>query len=158
MEVIIDYRCLASVLLTCLATLCLPQQVTVRIINAANGRPLAKQAVSVSFLYDGNYDKEVPEKRPATANLKTDSNGEAHFELPEPVPVHFSAQARLDWSRWKCGCGILGSTDDLLRKGVGGGQRQQPTLRNQLFSNRLQERFFLLLAHYRFLSGFFTRL
>lgn len=113
---------LASLFLMCFAPFCLAQEVevTVRVINAANGRPLQKQAVSVSFLYDKKYDKEVPAKYDAVLNLETNVNGEAHFKLPEPPPVHFSAQVRVDWSRWKCGCGILGSTDDLIRRGLVG--------------------------------------
>ena len=97
---------------------CLGQEVTVRVINAANGRPLPKQSVSVSFPYDEKYDKKIPAKYNATLNLETDASGEAHFTLPEPPPVHFSAQVRIDWSRWKCVCGIMGSTDDLLRAGI----------------------------------------
>jgi len=116
---IIDCRRLSWLLLVCLGSFCLAQEVKVHLVNGANGRPMPKQAVSVSFLYDKKYDKEIPEKRPAALNLETDSNGEAQFRLPEPAPVHFSAQARLDESRWKCACAILGSTDDLLRNGVG---------------------------------------
>ena len=29
-------------------------------------------------------------------------------------------QVRVDWSHWKCGCGVLGDTDDLVRKGIVG--------------------------------------
>jgi len=94
--------------------------VRVRVVNAANGHPLQEQAVSVSFLYDKEYDKEIPATYDAVLNLETDANGEAHFKLPEPAPVHFSAQVKVDWSHWKCGCGVLGSTDDLVRKGIVG--------------------------------------
>jgi hypothetical protein len=96
------------------------QEVTVRVINVANGRPLPKQAFSVSLLYDKKYDQEIPAKYDAVLNLETDANGEAHFKLPEPPPVHFSAQARVDWSHWKCGCAIMGSTNDLIQKGIVG--------------------------------------
>jgi hypothetical protein len=112
------YRYLACLLLLCLGPFCQAQEVKVRVINAANGRPLEKQAVSVSFLYDKKYDKEIPAKYDAILNLETDVNGEAHFKFPEPPPVHFSSQVRVDWSRWHCGCGVLGSTDDLVRKGI----------------------------------------
>jgi hypothetical protein len=111
---------LACLLLLCCGPICLAQEVTVRVINAANRRPLQKQAISVSFLYDKKYDKEIPAKYDAILNLETDVNGQAHFKFPEPPPVHFSAQVRVDWSRWMCGCVILGSTDDLVRKGIVG--------------------------------------
>jgi hypothetical protein len=120
MEMTTGFRYLTCLLLLCCGHLCMAQEVTVRVINAANGRPLPKQAVSVSFLYDNRYDKEIPAKYDAVLNLETDANGEAHFRLPEPPPAHFSAQARVDWSRWNCGCGLLGSTDDLVRKGIVG--------------------------------------
>lgn len=94
---------------------CFAQGVTVRVINAANGHPLQKQSVTVSLLYEKG--ERTPAKYDATLRLETDVNGEAHFRLPEP-PVHFSAQVRVDWSHWKCGCGVLGSTDDLIRKGI----------------------------------------
>jgi len=111
-------RHLACALVLCLGPFCLAQEVKIRVINAANGRPLEKQAVSVSFLYDKKYDKEIPAKYDAALSLETDANGEVHFKLPEPAPVHFSALARVDWSRWRCACWVLGSTDDLVHKGI----------------------------------------
>ena len=81
----VTFRSLACVfLLLCLAHLCRAQEVRVRVINAENGRPLQKQGVSVSFLYDKKYDKEIPTKYDAVLNIETDVNGEAHFKLPEP--------------------------------------------------------------------------
>jgi hypothetical protein len=106
------------VLLFCLGRVCLAQEVTVRVINATNGRPLQKQPVSVSFLYDKKYDKSIPANHARGLNLETDVNGEAHFSFPEPAPVHFSAEVHVDSSRWNCGCGILGSTDNLITKGM----------------------------------------
>ncbi len=95
---------------------CRAQDVTVRLVNAANGHPLPKWKVSVSFYYGkksaANYDQSL--------NLETNANGEAHFELPQPRPEYFSAQAKIDWSHWKCGCGVLGTTGELVRKGIAG--------------------------------------
>lgn len=90
------------------------------VINAANGRPLQKQPVSVSFLYDPRHDKSIPAEHARGLNLETDVNGEARFRLPEPAPVHFSAEVHVDWSRWNCRYGIIGSTDDLITKGIVG--------------------------------------
>ena len=108
----------ALVLLFCLGSACRAQEITVRVMNAADGRPLQKQPVSVSFLYDKRYDKDIPVNHARGVNLETDVSGEAHFRFPEPPPVHFSAEVRVDWSRWNCRCGILGSTDDLITKGI----------------------------------------
>jgi len=96
----------------------LAQEAKIRVINGANGRPLPKLAVSVSFLYDKKYDKEIPANYGRSLKLETDVNGEAHFRFLQPPPTHFSARVWVDDSRWKCGCGILGSTDDLVREGV----------------------------------------
>jgi hypothetical protein len=111
------FSCLS--LLFC-ATFCRAQEIAIRVINVANGRPLQKQAVSVSFLYDKRYDKEIPAKFDAVLNLETDAKGEAHFNFPEPPPVHFAAQSSVDWSHWKCGCGVMGSVNDLIQKGIVG--------------------------------------
>lgn len=106
------------VLLFCLGPVCLAQEMTVRVVNVANGRPLQKHPVSVSFFYDKQYDKSIPANRAKGLNLETDVNGEAHFRFPEPPPMHFSAELHLDSARWNCGCGIFGSTDDLITKGL----------------------------------------
>jgi hypothetical protein len=103
-------------LLLWISPCCFGQIIRVRIINGENGHPLPKQQVSVSLLYEKGEQK--PARYDEVLNLETDVNGEAHFKLPEPPPVHFSAQVRVDWSRWKCGCGVLGSTDDLIQKGI----------------------------------------
>lgn len=115
-----SFQYLTCLLLLCWGHVCMAQEITVRVINATNGRPLPKQGVSVSFLYDKRHDSEIPAKYDAVVNFETDANGEAHFKLPEPPPSRFSAQARLDSSHWKCGCGVLASTDDLVRKGIVG--------------------------------------
>ncbi len=120
MEVAITLRYLACFLLLIVAPSCLAQEAKIRVINGANGRPLPKLAVSVSFLYDKKYDKEIPANYDALLKLETDENGEARFRFPQPPPVHFSSQVRVDWSHWDCGCGILGSTEDLVREGING--------------------------------------
>lgn len=114
------FRYFVFSLLFCLGPACLAQELTVRLIDVANGQPMQKQSVSVSFLYDKKYDKSIPEKYDRSLKLETDVNGEAHFRFPEPPPAHFSTEVRLDWSRWHCGCGILASTDDLIGKGIAG--------------------------------------
>jgi hypothetical protein len=114
------FRYLAFLLVLSLRPSAQAQEVTVRIVNAANGQPLPKQAVSVSFLYVQKYDKEIPARNDTALHLDTDANGEAHFRLPEPPPAHLSASVRVDWSHWKCACWVMGSTDDLIHKGLVG--------------------------------------
>jgi hypothetical protein len=119
MEVATTLRYVACFLLLSVAPSCLAQEARIRVINGANGRPLPKLAVSVSFLYDKKYDKEIPRSYDASLNLVTDENGKAHFKFPQPPPVHFSAQVRVDL-HWYCGCLILASTEDLVREGING--------------------------------------
>lgn len=107
-------------ILLSLGPACAAQELTVRVINVTNGRPLPGQAVTVSYLYNKNYDKSIPPNHAAALNLVTDLNGQAHFRLPELPPAHFSAQVRGDWSHWHCGCVVLGSTDELIAKGMMG--------------------------------------
>jgi hypothetical protein len=110
------FRYLVCLLLPWFGPFCLAQPLTIRVINANNGHPLQKQQVSVSLLY-GKGEKP-PAKYDASLRLETDVNGEAHFTLPEPAPVHLSAQVRLDWGHWRCGCGVLAVTEDVIQKGI----------------------------------------
>ena len=120
MEVVSGFRHLACFLLLSVAPCCLAQEAKVRVLNGGNGRGLPKVAVSVSFLYDKKYDKEIPTNYVAPLKLETDENGEAHFKFSQPPPAHFSTQVRVDESHWRCGCLILGSTEDLVRDGISG--------------------------------------
>lgn len=122
LDVATALRYLVCTLLLTLAPSCLAQGAKIRVINGASGRPLPKLAVSVTFFYDKKYDKEIPTNYQASLNLETDENGEARFKFPQPPPVHFAAQVGVDWAHWNCcgACGILGSTDDLVREGING--------------------------------------
>jgi hypothetical protein len=119
MEVASGFRYLACFLLLGLVPSCLAQEARIRVINGTNGRPLPNFAASISFLYDKNYDKEIPANYNASLRLETDGNGQAYFKIPQPPPMHFAAQVTVDWSHWDCGgCAILASTDDLAKKGI----------------------------------------
>lgn len=112
-------RVITLFLLLWISPSCFGQVNRVRIINGKNGHPLPKQQVTVTLFYEKGDQK--PAKYDAVLSLETDINGEAQFRLPVPPPVHFAATvSSVDWSRWKCACGILGSTDDLVRKGIVG--------------------------------------
>lgn len=119
MEVATTLRRLACFLMLSVAPSCVAQEVKIRVINGADGRPLPKLAISVAFLYDKKYDKEIPANYDVSLKLETDKNGEVHFKFPQPPPVHFSAQVRVDL-HWHCGCLILASTEDLVREGING--------------------------------------
>lgn len=109
-------RCLACIPLLWLGPACLAQAVTIRVINGNNGQPLQKQKVFVTLLYDDGG--KPPAKYDANLALETDKNGEAGFSLPLPPPAHLSAQVHVDSARWRCGCGALVATSDLIQKGI----------------------------------------
>lgn len=119
MEVTTALRYLACFLLLSVASCCLAQEAKIRVINGADGSPLPKLAISVAFLYDKEFDKEIPANYNASLKLETDKNGEAHFRFPQPPPAHFSAQVRVDL-HWHCGCLVLASSEALAREGIKG--------------------------------------
>ena len=110
------FRVSVCVLLLLLGPSCLAQGLTIRVINAADGRPLPEQKVAVSLLYEKG--DEAPAKFNAHLSLETDANGEAQFRLPEPPPKHLSAHVEINWARWHCGCGVLVATQDVIQKGI----------------------------------------
>ena len=60
--------------------------IRIRVVNVKTGRPVPKQTVTVSMLYDKN--EKTPAKYSATLRLETDANGEAQLGLPEPAPLN----------------------------------------------------------------------
>ena len=94
MELATALRYLTYFLLLAAGPSCIAQEAKIRVINGANGRPLPKFAASVAFLYDKNYDKEIPANHSTSLKLETDGNGEAFFKIPQPPPMHFAAQVR----------------------------------------------------------------
>lgn len=108
--------CLVSTLLVCFAPSCFAQTVTVRVINGKNGHPLSRQRVAISLLYDGA--ERAPAGYRGPLSLETDDNGEAHFRLPQPPPAHMAASVSIDWSRWRCACTLLDSTQNVVQFGV----------------------------------------
>jgi len=99
-----------------LSPLCFGQALSIRVVNADNGHPLPKQNVTVSLFYD--KDEKKPAKYDAQLILQTNGNGEAQFRLPEPTPLHFWAQVRLDSEYWHCFCMAFVSTQELAQKGI----------------------------------------
>jgi hypothetical protein len=109
---------LICVLLACLGPPCHAQAVTIHVINGENGQSLQQKKVFVTLLYDDG--RKPPAKYDANLAFETDKNGEARFSLPIPLPAHLAAQVHVDSGRWRCGCGALVATEDLLQKGIVG--------------------------------------
>lgn len=97
-------------------SMCFAQTVTIRVINGKGGHPLARQSVTVSFLYDGA--EKAPLEFSSQLSLQTDKKGEARFTFPQPSPAHLSATVNIDRSRWRCACNLLDSTQNVVQFGV----------------------------------------
>jgi hypothetical protein len=87
---------------------CFGQEVTVRVINAADGHPLKRVSVSVRAMAPGEHN----------LRLTTDENGVAKFILPEPAPTHFTVDVLISPTHWDCPCIVGGYTDDVIQKGI----------------------------------------
>jgi hypothetical protein len=98
------------VLILATATASSAQRVTVRVINGKNGQPLGKESVVVQFL-------GTEAALPAT-NLQTDTNGEAHFVVPDPAPKSVSVRVALKSGQWRCGCALLADTKTVIEQGT----------------------------------------
>lgn len=109
-------RCVSLLFALTFGQCCLAQTVTVRVVNASDGRPLQNQHVSVSLLYEKG--EPAPVKFDANLSLQTDANGEARLVLPKPAPAHMAAQVRLTTEYWHCGCMVLAVTQDVIQKGI----------------------------------------
>ena len=116
-----DKRCLRHVfwiLVPWVAPLCFGQTIRIRVVNDKTGRPLPKQPISITLLYEKG--EKTPAKYDAALNIETDEKGESQFNLPKPAPAHLAAEVHLTSELWHCGCGVLVTTQDLIRKGIVG--------------------------------------
>jgi hypothetical protein len=91
---------------------CSAQSVTVRVLNGNDEHPLQKQSVSVQFLY------EKPPKASPSLHIETDADGQATFNIPEPIPEHIDVRVTLTSEHWHCACGVMADTQQILRNGI----------------------------------------
>ena len=104
------FRVFACVLLMLAGPVCVAQEITVRVINAANGRPMKKVTVMVS----GPPGPQIM----LAVRRETDGTGEAHFTLPDPAPRYIVVNAILSSDHWDCGCLATAAPGELIQKGV----------------------------------------
>jgi hypothetical protein len=102
-------------------SICAAQMVTIRVVNGSDGRPLTKESVLISLLYSKG-DAGPPDHVSTVINLQTDGVGEAHYALPEPAPRHLSVRVSLTSAYWRCSCGALVTTEEVIKSGVIGAQ------------------------------------
>jgi len=105
-------KALCWILLLC--TQCSAQELTVRVLNAKNRQPLAKQTVTVQYL------NEKPPGASAPVTLKTDGHGEARFTVPSPLPATVNVMVHLTSEHWNCGCWVMAEAAKVLHDGVAG--------------------------------------
>jgi hypothetical protein len=100
---------LASVFFAVLATMCVPQEVTVRVVDVSNDQPLPNESVVVQFL--------SPQGSSSSMRLTTDAKGEAHFNIPDSQTEHIDVRVVLKSGRWDCNCWIVTDTKN-VQKGI----------------------------------------
>ena len=95
-----------------LSSLCPAQELTVRVLNAHNRAPLAKQTVTVQYL------NERPAGASSPLSLQTDSHGEVRFSVPSPLPATVDVKVALTSEHWHCACWVMVEAGKVLREGV----------------------------------------
>jgi hypothetical protein len=107
-ELVMIIRILNCVLLMLVAVPCFGQEITVRVVNAADGHPLKRVSISVRAMAAGEHN----------LRLVTDDNGVAKFTLPQPAPTHFTVDVLISPTHWDCPCIGGGYTDEVIQKGI----------------------------------------
>jgi hypothetical protein len=104
---------------------CFGQIVTVRVVNAADGKPVAAQKILISGIKGtGDTPGEARQKLLAKhaspdATLVTEAEGRVQFDLPTVPPTKFYVRAMLRPPVWDCSsCLVTVSTEELVRKGL----------------------------------------
>jgi len=116
---------------------CFGQTVTVRIINAGNGKPVAAQKILVAGIKgDGDTRDEARQKLIAKhtspdLTLVTDAEGRVRFDLPTAPPASFYVRAVLRPPVWDCSCLVTVQTEELMRKGLWVGPRDDTSTQPQ---------------------------
>ena len=102
----------AFILAFLLCNIGLAQNITVRVTDSKDGHPLSKRPVSAQFLFE-NPTRTLP-----LVQSETNSNGEAQFSLPEPIPDHLNVRVTLDPEPWHCACWLMTDTHKIVRTGI----------------------------------------
>ena len=116
---------------------CFGQTVTVRIVNAGDGTPVAAQKVLVSGM-NGNGDtpdearrKLIAKHLSPDATLVTDAQGRVRFDLPTAPPANFYVRAVLRPPVWDCSCLVTVPTEELMRTGLWVGSHNDTSIQPQ---------------------------
>jgi hypothetical protein len=107
----IGWQTMRLVCLLSLSPVCLAQPVKVTVVDI-RGRGLSKETVAVQFLY------EAPGKASPPLNLRTNSEGEALFSIPEAAPNSLGVEVKLTSAHWHCACLLIADMETVVHKGV----------------------------------------
>jgi len=114
----------AAFLFSLVSTESAAQTVKIHLVNSTNGSPVTNLNVLVFFgvREKANGQPEDSHKlldKHATPDVRlvTDTSGETHFDIPNPIPERFYIHAELAGPMWDCPCLVRVVTEEMLRKG-----------------------------------------
>jgi hypothetical protein len=128
---------LALFLSGAIGSTCFGQTVTVRLINATDGRPVGGEKVLVSGIKGGGDTREEALhkliRKPTSPDLTliTDAQGAIQFDLPKAPPTDFYVRADLHHPAWDCTCFVMISTEKVMHNGVLFGPHEDTTIQPQ---------------------------
>ena len=100
----------------CLAPLCFGQVIVVKLLNGADGSPVADKLVKVRL----HYPKSVPADYVEPLVVQhTGSDGEMRFFIPPDVkPQWLGIRVEFDERGFSCACRVETEPETVLRKGL----------------------------------------
>jgi hypothetical protein len=102
-------HCLAIFLVLCLGPLCFGESVVVQVLNGRDGKPVPDVTLQLRFANATNT---------MVMNFRTDSNGEARFQLPQATPESLKVEVAFTSSGLHCPCRVLADAETVMRQGL----------------------------------------
>lgn len=108
----------ALLFLLCCSAPCLGHTIKVRVVNEKNGHPVKGAHVHLSLDYgDDKSQSGLPPNIETAFDSRTDKNGEAKFQLPQPPPSYLSVQVQPTTPYSDCTCVVSASSDEVIKDG-----------------------------------------
>jgi hypothetical protein len=104
-------NCLAIFLALCLCPLCFGESVVVQVLNGRDGAPVADQFVTM-HLHFANSNTMM------TLNTKTDTHGDARFQLPHITPESLEVEVELTQPGLHCPYHVHGRMQSVMSEGL----------------------------------------
>jgi hypothetical protein len=116
MRFLLRYAVWFSLLLFAYPVCARAQNIKIRAINAEDGKPLAKQDVTVNLIYEKK--ENAPPNIEWTLHLSAGADGTVSLPLPAPAPDRLWVQVDSIPQHWRCACYVLANTQDVISKGL----------------------------------------